>query len=80
MNKSELTMAIYSIKFGVLDPFRRLCESHDLDYFVVVQPTSSPPGAGYWTASKALRNLCGDLISRVSDSLAFVHIMADNVI
>ena len=52
-----------AIEYGIFDTLRRLCESHQLDFFVVLQ-TASPAQQGYWTSSKDLRNLCGDLITK----------------
>ena len=58
-----VTKSTLAIKYGVLDPLRRLCESHQLDYFVIIQTNSPTQPIEYWNSSKRLRNLCGDQIS-----------------
>lgn len=50
-----------SIKMGVFDTIRRLCESHELQFFVVVQKTAQPKSR-FWSSSDLLNNLCGNLI------------------
>ena len=50
-----------SIKMGVFDPIRHLCELHELQFFVVLQ-SNSQPKQRFWSSSKLLNNLCGNLI------------------
>ena len=46
---------------GVFDPIRRLCESHELQFFVVLQRNAQPKQR-FWSSSDVLNNLCGNLI------------------
>ena len=50
-----------SVKMGVLDPIRRLCESHHLQFFIVLQ-NSTRPKQRFWSSSDQMNNLCGNLI------------------
>ena len=50
-----------SLKTDILAPFKRLCESHQLQFFVVLQSSLQPKNR-FWTSSNQLHNLCGNLI------------------
>ena len=49
------------VKDTVLKPFKQLCETHKLQFFVVLQ-SSLQPKHRIWTSSSQLQNLCGNLI------------------
>ena len=65
------------IRFGVLDPFRRLCESHQFHFVVFLQhASSSSHGQRFWTSSKELRNFFGHLLT---ESATFIDVLGDDV-
>ena len=50
-----------SLKMGVLDPIRHLCESYQLQFFIVLQ-NSLLPKQRFWSSSDQMNNLCGNLV------------------
>ena len=54
-------MASEMVKTDVLNPFKRLCETRQLQFFVVLQ-SAQHPKQRFWTSSNELYNLCGNLI------------------
>ena len=62
-----------SVKADVLDPIKRLCETHQLHFFVVLQ-SSQLPKQRFWTSSNQLYNLCGNLIFEFA---TYVNVLGD---
>lgn len=50
-----------SVKSDILSPIRVLCESRQLQFFVVLQSAATPTKR-FWSSSEQLNNLCGSLI------------------
>ena len=53
------------IQTDVLDSIRRICETNQF-HFVVLMQHSSDQSQRYWTSSKPLRNFFGDFISEIA--------------
>ena len=47
------------VRLCVMDPVRRICESHQFHFHIVLQSISQPQQR-FWTASKQLSNILGD--------------------
>ena len=62
-----------TIRSGIFDPLRRLCDSHQFHFVVLLQHSSSK-SQRFWTSSKPLRNLFGDLITEIA---TFVDVFGD---
>ena len=74
--KAQPHTSAESVKAGIFEPIRSICESKDLQFFVVLQSASSPTQR-FWTSSKQLNNLCGNLIFEFA---TYVDIDSDNIV
>ena len=62
----NMTLSVIDdLRLGVFDPIRRLCESRQFQFFVLLQ-NSTQPSQKYWASSKQLSSFFGNWITEVA--------------
>ena len=60
------------VRLCIMDPIRRLCESHQFHFLVVLQSISQPQQR-FWTASKQLGNVLGAWVTESATYVEGLH-------